>query len=305
MNRPQNNLINEFKPNGIKWILHESFSVSITRFKFFVALVAIIQIPAIILSLYLDGLTAHGNRYDLILQIFSASITFFAITYSYSLIIAAIGQHYAYNKVTFGFCFKRAWWRIISISFWAILLTTTLFAITYLTNNVIETQGNTKSIISIMAVVAMLIFIPFVVYTSFHTQTVIIEGFNLINGIKRSAYLIHGKILKVLVAIGLIILIVIGLSVIVNIPFALLELSELDSRLGVGNTNPSMLFYLIVFLRNFVGSVIVLPILITAGTLLYFDIRSDKENYDINKLLDDIKISSQSSQSQKEYTINN
>ena len=148
----------------------------------------------------------------------------------------------------------------------------------------------------------MLILIPFLIYTSFYTQTVIIEGFNLINGIKRSAYLIHRKILKVFTAIILIGLIAIGLSVIVNIPFALLELGN---RFDIGNSTPSMLFYLIVFLRNLVDSIIVLPVLITAGTLLYFDIRSDKENYDINKLLDDIKISSQSSQLQKEYTINN
>lgn len=302
MDQPQNNLINEFKPNGIKWILHESFSVSITRFKFFVALVAIIQVPAIILSLYFSGLTAQENRYDLILQISSYLTAFFAMTFSSSLIIAAIGQHYAYNKITFGFCFKRAWWRIISISSWTILLTIPLFAITYFADNAATSLETTKPIIFIM--VAMLMLIPFLIYTSFYTQTVIIEGFNLINGIKRSAYLIHRKILKVFTAIVLIGLIAIGLSVIVNIPFALLELSELDTRFDVGNSNSSMLFYLIVFLKNLVDSIIVLPILITAGTLLYFDIRSDKENYDINKLLDDIKISSQSSQLEKEY-INN
>ena len=300
MDQPQNNLINEFKPNGIKWILHESFSVSITHFKFFVALVAIIQVPAIMLSLYFSGLTTQENRYDLILQIFSYLTAFFAMTFSSSLIIAAIGQHYAYNKITFSFCFKRAWWRIISISSWTILLTIPLFAITYFADNLATSQEATKPIIGIMVV--MLILIPFLIYTSFYTQTVIIEGFNLINGIKRSAYLIHRKILKVFTAIILIGLIAIGLSVIVNIPFALLELG---SRFDIGNSTPSMLFYLIVFLRNLVDSIIVLPVLITAGTLLYFDIRSDKENYDINKLLDDIKISSQSSQLQKEYTINN
>lgn len=300
MDQPQNNLINEFKPNGIKWILHESFSVSITRFKFFVALVAIIQVPAIMLSLYFSGLTTQENRYDLILQIFSYLTAFFAMTFSSSLIIAAIGQHYAYNKITFSFCFKRAWWRIISIISWTILLTIPLFAITYFADNLVTSQEATKPIIGIMVV--MLILIPFLIYTSFYTQTVIIEGFNLINGIKRSAYLIHRKILKVFTAIILIGLIAIGLSVIVNIPFALLELG---SRFDIGNSTPSMLFYLIVFLRNLVDSIIVLPVLITAGTLLYFDIRSDKENYDINKLLDDIKISSQSSQLQKEYTINN
>ena len=300
MDQPQNNLINEFKPNGIKWILHESFSVSITRFKFFVALVAIIQVPAIMLSLYFSGLTTQENRYDLILQIFSYLTAFFAMTFSSSLIIAAIGQHYAYNKITFSFCFKRAWWRIISISSWTILLTIPLFAITYFADNLATSQEATKPIIGIMVV--MLILIPFLIYTSFYTQTVIIEGFNLINGIKRSAYLIHRKILKVFTAIILIGLIAIGLSVIVNIPFALLELGN---RFDIGNSTPSMLFYLIVFLRNLVDSIIVLPVLITAGTLLYFDIRSDKENYDINKLLDDIKISSQSSQLQKEYTINN
>lgn len=300
MDQPQNNLINEFKPNGIKWILHESFSVSIIRFKFFVALVAIIQVPAIMLSLYFSGLTTQENRYDLILQIFSYLTAFFAMTFSSSLIIAAIGQHYAYNKITFSFCFKRAWWRIISISSWTILLTIPLFAITYFADNLATSQEATKPIIGIMVV--MLILIPFLIYTSFYTQTVIIEGFNLINGIKRSAYLIHRKILKIFTAIILIGLIAIGLSVIVNIPFALLELG---SRFDFGNSTPSLLFYLIVFLRNLVDSIIVLPVLITAGTLLYFDIRSDKENYDINKLIDDIKISSQSSQLQKEYTINN
>ena len=290
MNQSQNNLANIFEPNGIKWMLNEAFSISIARFKLFVSLVAIIQVPAIILSLYFSGLTETGNRYDLILQIISYLTAFFAMTVSSSLIISAIGQHYAYNEVTLSFCFKRTWWRIISISLWAALLTAPLFAITYLANNAFNTQENTLFMLSI--IIVMLTFIPFLIYTSFYTQTVIIEGFNLLNGIKRSANLIHQKILKVFVAIILIGLLAIGLSVIVNIPFALLELSEFENNVNVGNANSSILFYSILFLRNFVDSVIVFPILITAGTLLYFDIRSDKENYDINKLFDDIHISS-------------
>jgi|TARA_B100001750_G_scaffold233094_1_gene232908 hypothetical protein len=282
--------VNVFEPNGIKWILNEAFSISIARFKLFVTLVAIIQVPAIILSLYFSGLTEQENRYDLILQIISYLTAFFAMTVSSSLIISAIGQHYAYNKVTLSFCFKRTWWRIISISLWAVLLTIPLFAITYLANNAFNNQENTLYMLSI--IIVMVTFIPFLIYTSFYTQTVIIEGFNLLNGIKRSANLIHQKILKVFAAIILIGLLAIGLSVIVNIPFALLELSEFENNVNIGNPNSSILFYSILFLRNFVDSVIVFPILITAGTLLYFDIRSDKENYDINKLFDDIHISS-------------
>jgi len=303
LNLTPNDLTNKFEPNGIKWILNEAMSISITRFKFFVALVAIIQVPAIMLSLCFSGLTAQENRYDLILQIFSYLIAFFAMTLSSSLIISAVGQHYAYNKVTLEFCFKRTWWRILSISSWAMLLTAPLFAITYLANNVVSNQENTKSMLVI--IVAMLIFIPFLIYTSFYIQTVIIEGLNLINGLKRSAYLIHRKVLKVFIAVILIGLIAVGLSFIVNIPFALLEISELDKSTIIGNTNPSMLFYLIVFLRNVVDSIIVFPILITAGTLLYFDIRTDKENYNINKLLNDLNISTETSQIQKEHTINN
>ena len=290
MNQSQNNLVNVFEPNGIKWILNEAFSISIARFKLFVTLVAIVQVPAILLSLYFSGLTEQENRYDLILQIISYLTAFFSMTVSSSLIISAIGQHYAYNKVTLSFCFKRTWWRIISISLWAVLLTIPLFAITYLANNAFNNQENTLYMLSI--IIVMVTFIPFLIYTSFYTQTVIIEGFNLLNGIKRSANLIHQKILKVFVAIILIGLLAIGLSVIVNIPFALLELSEFENNVNVGNANSSILFYSILFLRNFVDSVIVFPILITAGTLLYFDIRSDKENYDINKLFDDIHISS-------------
>jgi len=290
LNQSQNNLVNVFEPNGIKWILNEAFSISIARFKLFVTLVAIIQVPAIILSLYFSGLTEQENRYDLILQIISYLTAFFAMTVSSSLIISAIGQHYAYNKVTLSFCFKRTWWRIISISLWAVLLTIPLFAITYLANNAFNNQENTLYMLSI--IIVMVTFIPFLIYTSFYTQTVIIEGFNLLNGIKRSANLIHQKILKVFAAIILIGLLAIGLSVIVNIPFALLELSEFENNVNIGNPNSSILFYSILFLRNFVDSVIVFPILITAGTLLYFDIRSDKENYDINKLFDDIHISS-------------
>ena len=100
MNQSQNNLVNVFEPNGIKWILNEAFSISIARFKLFVTLVAIVQVPAIILSLYFSGLTEQENRYDLILQIISYLTAFFAMTVRSSLIITAIGQHYAYNKVT-------------------------------------------------------------------------------------------------------------------------------------------------------------------------------------------------------------
>ena len=303
MNQSQNNLVNVFEPNGIKWILNEAFSISIARFKLIVTLVAIVQVPAIIISLYFCGLTEQENRYDLILQIISYLTAFFAMTVSSSLIISAIGQHYAYNKVTLSFCFKRTWWRIISISLWALLLTIPLFAITYLANNAFNNQENTLYMLSI--IIVMVTFIPFLIYTSFYTQTVIIEGFNLLNGIKRSANLIHQKILKVFAAIILIGLLAIGLSIIVNIPFGLLELSEFENSVNIGNANSSILFYSILFLRNFVDSVIVFPILITAGTLLYFDIRSDKENYDINKLYDDINISSQNLKLQQEYTINN
>ena len=290
MNQSQKNLEVVFEPNGIKWVLNEAFSISIARFKLFVTLVAIVQVPAILLSLYFSGLTEQENRYDLILQIISYLTAFFAMTVSSSLIISAIGQHYAYNKVTLSFCFKRTWWRIISISLWAVLLTIPLFAITYLANNAFNNQENTLYMLSI--IIVMVTFIPFLIYTSFYTQTVIIEGFNLLNGIKRSANLIHQKILKVFAAIILIGLLAIGLSVIVNIPFALIELSEFENNVNIGNPNSSILFYSILFLRNFVDSVIVFPILITAGTLLYFDIRSDKENYDINKLFNDIHISS-------------
>ena len=118
-----------------------------------------------------------------------------------------------------------------------------------------------------------------------------IEGFNFISGIKRSAYLIHGKVLKVLLVGILMGLVAVGLSIIVNLPFAILELSELNNKIVAG-TNSSILFYLIVFLKNFVDTIIILPILITSGTLLYFDIRSEKENYTLNKLLKDIRITS-------------
>ena len=140
MNQSQNNLVNAFEPNGIKWILNEAFSISIARFKLFVTLVAIVQVPAILLSLYFSGLTEQENRYDLILQIISYLTAFFAMTVSSSLIISAIGQHYAYNKVTLSFCFKRTWWRIISISLWAVLLTIPLFAITYLATTPLITK---------------------------------------------------------------------------------------------------------------------------------------------------------------------
>ena len=282
-------MTNKFEPNGIKWILSEALSIVISRFKYFAVIIGTVQIPAIILTLYFSGLTAQENEYDLILQIISYSIALFAMTLSSALVIAAVGQHYAYNKVTLSFCFNRTWWRILSITIWAILLTAPLFVITYFSENIVNNQENNNSIIAVITI--SLILIPFLIYTTFFIQTVMIEGFNFISGIKRSAYLIHGKVLKVLLVGILMGLVAVGLSIIVNLPFAILELSELNNKIVAG-TNSSILFYLIVFLKNFVDTIIILPILITSGTLLYFDIRSEKENYTLNKLLEDIRITS-------------
>ena len=311
-------MTNKFEPNGIKWILSEALSIVISRFKYFAVIIGTVQIPAIILTLYFSGLTAQENKYDLILQIISYSIALFAMTLSSALVIAAVGQHYAYNKVTLSFCFNRTWWRILSITIWAILLTAPLFVITYFSENIVNNQENNNSIIAVITI--SLILIPFLIYTTFFIQTVMIEGFNFINGIKRSASLIHGfgnwhliiyghkirlpLILKVLLVGILIGLVAIGLSIIVNLPFAILELSELNNKIVAG-TNSSILFYLIVFLKNFVDTIIILPILITSGTLLYFDIRSEKENYTINKLLEDIRITSPHSQMDIVSTLNN
>jgi len=295
-------MTNKFEPNGIKWILSEALSIVISRFKYFAVIIGTVQIPAIILTLYFSGLTAQENEYDLILQIISYSIALFAMTLSSALVIAAVGQHYAYNKVTLSFCFNRTWWRILSITIWAILLTAPLFVITYFSENIVNNQENNNSIIAVITI--SLILIPFLIYTTFFIQTVMIEGFNFISGIKRSAYLIHGKVLKVLLVGILMGLVALGLSIIVNLPFAILELSELNNKIVAG-TNSSILFYLIVFLKNFVDTIIILPILITSGTLLYFDIRSEKENYTLNKLLEDIRITSPHSQMDIVSTLNN
>lgn len=295
-------MTNKFEPNGIKWILSEALSIVISRFKYFAVIIGTVQIPAIILTLYFSGLTAQENEYDLILQIISYSIALFAMTLSSALVIAAVGQHYAYNKVTLSFCFNRTWWRILSITIWAILLTAPLFVITYFSENIVNNQENNNSIIAVITI--SLILIPFLIYTTFFIQTVMIEGFNFISGIKRSAYLIHGKVLKVLLVGILMGLVAVGLSIIVNLPFAILELSELNNKIVAG-TNSSILFYLIVFLKNFVDTIIILPILITSGTLLYFDIRSEKENYTLNKLLEDIRITSPHSQMDIVSTLNN
>jgi hypothetical protein len=296
-------MTNKFEPNGIKWILSEALSISINRFKYFAVLTGTVQIPAIILALYCSGLTPQESTYNLILQIISYSITFFAMTLSSALLIAAVGQHYAYNKVTLSFCFTRTWWRILSITTWAMLLTAPLFLITYFSQSIVDNQETSNSLIVIIGITAI-ILIPFLIYTSFFIQTVIIEGFKSISGIKRSAYLVHGKILKVLLVGILIGLVGLGLSVIVNIPFAILEISESNKGIFAGN-NSSIFFYLILFFKNFIETIIILPMLITAGTLLYFDIRSEKENYTINKLLEDMRITSPNHKMDIISTLNN
>ena len=176
----------------------------------------------------------------------------------------AVAQQYASGTVSVGRSFGRAWWRVVSL----VALGFIIFA------------AITLMLAGALFIVPAIVIMVALVYWSVATQAIIIEGCKPIESMRRSWELVRSNwwrtfgawVLVGLVTLGFVIL----LSLLLTAPLNLIRESG-DFIAGAAGITSSV-----------VTGAIITPILGIAGTLIYFDLRSEKEDYNLDALAEQL-----------------
>ncbi len=245
---------NNLPARGLGDILNETFAIYGKHFRRLLALVAIVQVPASLLTL----ITSGGMATFVIVGLLSALT---AGACAYAGVVFAVGQHYLTGEVDISACYARVRGRIASLLTLAVVLA------------VVTGLGLLLAVIVVPAFVMIVVM----VYWSLSSQAVVVEGRKPLDALKRSFRLVQGSWWRVFGITVVLLLVLLGLGLVLAAPFAL------ASRLVApdGNTVSGTAFE---YLSGLIIAVTVTPPLAIATTLLYYDLRVRKENYDFNAL---------------------
>ena len=272
---------------GVIDILSETFAIYWRHFASFVALVAVIYVPIGFLELALTLVARESVWVTLSMTVLDSVFSIFV----YAAGIFAVGQHYLVNRVTVGESYTRALLRVVSLAVFAvalgILLSLVMSAVFTVSDPAltVETQEAaepeiTASVLIALAVMflALPVLLIYSIYLVVIMPALIVEGRHARSALQRSIELTRNSKWRIFGHLVVYSLVTIGLLIALNTP--LFILGEASSA---GET-PSLWTSLIGVVISRAGSILIAPVTFIATTLLYYDLRIRKENYDIPRL---------------------
>ena len=248
-------------------LLNDTFAIYGANFRRLIVLVAVVQVPLALFGL----VPLHGL------------VGFFVVGVAsliggvcvYGAIICAVGQHHVTGEVSIESCYRRVWWRVLSLCVLAVGLASLALLSEYLASSAVT--GKSAVAGALLAVVGIALFLVLAVYLMVTPQAVIVEGLRPLDALKRSFLLVQDSWSRVF-GIGLVLLLVLmGLALVLAIPFGMA--SALAAPEGASTVGDVFLF-----LAGVTVSIAVPPVASIATTLLYFDLRVRKEKYDTEAL---------------------
>ncbi len=272
---------------GVIDILSETFVIYWRHFASFVALVAVIYVPIGILELALALVARESVWVTLSVTVLDSVFSIFV----YAAGIFAVGQHYLVNRVTVGESYTRALWRVVSLAVFAVALgillslvmsavfTVSAPALTVETQEAVEPEI-TASVLIALAVMflALPVLLIYSIYLVVIMPAIIVEGCHARSAIQRSFELTRNSKWRIFGHLVVYSLVTIGLLIALNAPLFIL-----GGATSAGET-PSLWTSLIGVVISRAGSILISPVTFIATTLLYYDLRIRKENYDIPRL---------------------
>ena len=269
-------------------ILGESFSIYRRRFVKFLILVACVQVPISILELALALLAPDSDGATLFLGVVSAMTSLLV----YGAVIVAVGQHYVLGYVSVERCYIRVMWRVVSVATFAVALGVLFAVLLYVANTAMVTEASmtpedpetidpqvaaSLMIAAVVMLVSLVAVVIFGIYMVAVMPAIIVEGHRARGALSRAAQLLSGSRWRVLGHVIVYSLTVLGLWFVLSIPLFFMGLAAAaDSQ--------SFLATALGVILNGIVSVIVAPVTLIATTLLYYDLRVRKEEYDLNRL---------------------
>lgn len=187
-------------------------------------------------------------------------------TFVVGAVVAAVGMQYATGGIDVVRCYSRAWWRVLTL----VILGLALFGLV-----ILMIAGFALLIVPGIVILALTI------YWSVDVPSAVIEGRKPIAALKRSFELVRNNWWKTFATWALIILVVIGMSLVIRLPLgALSAIAAPDGIIGS----------VVETLVNAIVGAIITPITGIAAALIYLDLRSEKEDYDIEALSEQMGI---------------
>ena len=181
----------------------------------------------------------------------------------------AVAMQYAVGWVDVGRCYGRAWFRALTL----VALGLLSFGLT-----VLITMG------LVLLIVPGIVIIILAIYWTADIPAVAIEGCKPIAALRRSFELVRGNWWRTFSTVLLTMLVVLGVTIVMSLlleaPMALIGdegLTGITARVASA-------------LTGMLSNAIIAPIAATAGTLIYLDLRSRKEDYDLEALSEQMGI---------------
>jgi len=260
-------------PRDLAALLNETFTVYGRHFWRFLRIAALVQVPVSLVS----WLAVEVWGWSALTFLATALLGAFGGVLVYAAAIFAVGQQYLTGDISVRRCYDRAFWRIKSLA-----LLTLVIAVTVFIGPVTVVLAGRSPI----AVPAALMVFPAIVaatYWSVAVQAVIVEGYKVGGALRRSFALVQGSWWRIFGITLVLVLVVLGLSILIRIPFLILSLP-------VESAQSANLGDLVRFVGELVVSIAVPPVLFVAGTLVYYDLRVRKEEYDFSTLSSEMGI---------------
>ena len=255
-------------PRNLGALLDETVAIYSKHFKRLIVLVAMTQVPVSIVSIAIFG-ALGGNTATYVAALLLGSLGTVIV---YSAGATAVGQQYVEGEITIRICYSRAWWRIASLTILSILVAAILIAVVSAAVFVMSLLLSGRPLVLTLVVVIFVAVFHALILWLMAVNVVVMEGNKAVEAVRRISGLIRGSWQRVFGVSQVLGLAVIGLAILVTIPFAVASAAEAGLAVALQSVG------------GLVVEIVVPPVLFIAGTLLYYDMRVRKEQYDFARL---------------------
>jgi hypothetical protein len=270
---------------GVMDILGDTFSIYWRHFRKFIVLVAVIQVPVVVVELLLSLVAPNSDWVLVGVSVIDAMASMLV----YGAMIFAVGQHLLANDISVERSYIRVTWRIVSVAIPALVVGALFAALVWQTINIqgvveptatetLETEAALSALLGAgIAIAIMVALLIFTIYLVAIMPAIIVEGYRSTRAFRRASELLQGSKLRVLGHLLIYGFVVLGLFFALSIPSFILGAA-------VSGEAQSSAASAIGIVLNRIVSILVAPVTFIAATLLYYDLRVRKENYDMERL---------------------
>ena len=246
--------------------MDETFAIYGRHFRYWIALVAVVHVPVTLASVGLVQLSG-----GVAMTVFIALLNVMGATFAYGAAVYGVGQHYVTGGVVIRDCYTRVWWRARSLVVLGLLASLVWAALLF------QPSYEEQPLLATLVVFAFPLAIVIGIYWFVAIQAVVVEGHRVVPSLRRSFALVSGSWWRVFGLALTMALVAFGLGIVTIAPVAVISWIS-----GAGLDSGFMTVAIAV--GRILVSVVVPPVLLIGWTLLYYDMRVRKEEYDVAAL---------------------